>query len=73
MPPIGSERKRERKQAFKAALALRGMTRKQFAETRGVTPEHLDAVVREAPGRVSAPLLAAVDAFITEVLGEDAA
>lgn len=66
MPPTGYQRKH----AFKAALALRGMTRKQFAESREVTPEHLDAVVRELPGRTSAPLLAAVDAFIADVLGQ---
>lgn len=51
-----------RKKAFKAALALAGVTAKDWAAQRNVTPVHLHYVLNAA--RVSAPLNAEIDAFI---------
>lgn len=54
-----------RKAQFKAALALAGVSQKQWAEQHGVTPPHLHAVLT---GRESMRLIRAIDEFITETL-----
>ena len=53
-----------RKAQFAAALTYAGLTRRQFAASRNVTPEHLGYVL--AGTRESARLVAEVDAFIAE-------
>lgn len=65
----------ERKKRFKAALALAGMTQKEWAaqqgekqedgKPRGVTKTHLNEVLNR--NRDSEPLNAAIDAFIEKI------
>lgn len=56
----------DRKQRFRAALALLGQTQEQFAESYGVTPSHLSRVVNG--GRDSGSLDRAIDDFIARTL-----
>lgn len=56
---------KEIRRRFFAALAWRGLTAEWFAQTQGVLPNHVSAVLHGK--RQSARLLAAIVAFIVEV------
>jgi lambda repressor-like predicted transcriptional regulator len=55
----------DRKRQFKAALALRGMTARQWAENEGITRQHLNNTLNDET--VSRPLTEKIKAFIAEV------
>lgn len=57
--------KPNRKARFRAALFLAGMSVQEFADSVGITRQHLNATLRE--DRESGSLTAKVDAFIAEV------
>jgi len=63
-----NERKRK---AFKAALALSGMTLGKWADQQDVTPEHVWQVL--SGRRESNRLMQEVDAFVAKHLPESAA
>ena len=58
--------KTSRKQLFRAALAIKGLTAGQFAATLDVTPEHLSLVLHGK--RESKRLTDKIDAFVREHL-----
>lgn len=58
--------KTSRKQLFKAALAIAGLTGKQWAEGEGITPQWLSMVL--SGKEVSGTLTTKIDAFIAEHL-----
>lgn len=61
--------KTSRKQLFRAALAIAGLTAAEWATSEGYSPEHLSRVLsREALG--SATLIERIDAFTEEHLGK---
>lgn len=66
MPKRSSAHKSIRKNRFRAALMLAGMTQREWAAKRGVTEQHVIYVLRGS--RESASLVADVDAFIAEQL-----
>lgn len=66
MTPKIPTAKPSRKQLFRAALAIAGMTGKRWADEHGVTRVHLWYVLEG--DRESASLTEAVDAFIAQHL-----
>lgn len=57
--------KTTRKARFKAALSLAGMTQKEWSETNGVNPQHLNGVISETQSRTGGKeLLEKIDSFI---------
>lgn len=60
-----------RRKRFRAALALAGVSLKQWASTEGVTRQHVREVLLGR--RVSAPLNEKIDAFIAQHLKKVAA
>jgi transcriptional regulator with XRE-family HTH domain len=65
-----SKTRTTRKAQFKAARALAGITVKQWAESRGVSFQHLNEVME---GRRESPRLdAEIDAFIAKYLDRKA-
>jgi transcriptional regulator with XRE-family HTH domain len=58
--------KASRKQLFRAALAVEGLTAAQFAARVGVTPYHLSVVLNDK--RDSRRLTDKIDAFVREKL-----
>ena len=58
--------KATRKERFRAALVLAGMTQREWAERRGITEQHLIYVL--AGQRESQTLINDVDDFIAEQL-----
>lgn len=62
--------KTSRKQLFRAALAIAGLTQEQWASGEGVTSGHLSQVLSEK--RESLTLSGKIDAFVREHLKERA-
>jgi gp16 family phage-associated protein len=60
--------KTSRKQLFKAALAIAGVTAAQWASNNDLSPEHVSFVLNGK--RESARLIAKIDAFIVEHVGK---
>jgi len=65
------QRDDKKRKAFRAALALAGLTQTRWAEQRGVTPEHVSLVL--SGKRESNRLMQEVNAFIGKHLPETAA
>jgi hypothetical protein len=59
-----------RKQLFRAALAIAGLTAAQWADRESITPEHLSRVLNSR--RESGTLIEKIDAFIAEKLPDHA-
>lgn len=63
-----AKEKTSRKQLFKAALALAGMTAAQWADAEGITASYLSAVLA---GRMTSQRLTdKIDAFIERMLSK---
>lgn len=63
-----AEAKTSRKQLFRAALAIAGLTAAQWADREGITPQWLSMVLNEKD--VSLTLGEKIDAFVREHLTE---
>lgn len=66
-----SRRTMSRKARFRASLGLARMTQEEWAARHGVKGGHLSQVINGK--RVSARLVAQIDVFIRQQLGQDAA
>lgn len=60
--------KASRKQLFRAALSLSGLSAAQWAEREGITPEHLSYVLNDR--RESRTLTEKIDQFANETLNK---